>query len=357
MSWIAMSGQGKSWVCPRTFEKGAAQVPPWLLRGSILIEVDLAPASQPETILSYRRAAPMEAAFSMQMLPDGQIALKTKQGETEFVTALTCSHQGRCETVRITLSWDCAAGFGQFAIEQPKLQTVQAIAIPALAPVLLADILALIRRSQPVDLHPDVVFFAVSDDVEPVGPMPSLLGQTPVLTPTGYRPVAGLQCGDTVKTPQDGVVPVLHRVSRVVPAFGSFRPVRLCAPYFGLLQDVVVAPHQALLIRGSEVEYMFGKETVLVPASSLVNGFAAAYEDGLGVVEYHQLLLPAQEPLIAAGAEVQSLYVGRLRRDAAALNQSLLAKVPRNLMPEHASLGLMVLGPFEAITLTEARAA
>ena len=75
-----------------------------------------------------------------------------------------------------------------------------------------------------------------------------------------------------------GVVPVLHKLDRVVPARGSLAPVRLRAPYFGLLDDVIVAPEQRLVIDGSEVEYLFNQEAVLVPARHLVNGFAAMAE-------------------------------------------------------------------------------
>ena len=116
------------------------------------------------------------------------------------------------------------------------------------------------------EMDDDVAFVALSDEIEPLGPMPGLVGSTPVLTPDGYLPVGHLRRGDLVTTESGETVPVLQSISRRVPARGSFQPIRLRAPYFGLRRDIVVAPHQRLVIRGSQVEYMFGKEAVLVPA-------------------------------------------------------------------------------------------
>ncbi|PYG31120.1 Hint domain-containing protein [Pelagimonas varians] len=357
MSWIALSGQGKSWVCPRTFDGSVKLHASLVSRGSIVIETRSGPDDRPHSLLSYARSEPWVGGISIQVLSGGAIGVNVTQGAKVFEAAAKYNPLAQDEAVRVTFSWDCARGFGQIAVERPTGQTVEVTTTTAPPPMLLEDLRNLVQRRHLVSIDPDVAFFAVSDAIEPVGPMPSLLAQVPVLTPTGYRPVADLQCGDTVKTRTSGVVPVLHRVSRVVPALGSFQPVRLRAPYFGLKRDVLVAPHQRLVIGGSDVEYIFGRDAVLVPAMSLVNGFAAAFEDGLQMVEYHQLLLPGNEPVIAAGTELESLYVGQLRRRAGPLRQSLLSQVPRNLVPEHTSTGLKVLGAFEAMTLADARAA
>ncbi|CUH74741.1 Hint domain-containing protein [Tropicibacter naphthalenivorans] len=357
MSWIAISGQGRAWVCPETFGATAAQRDVLMPRGSILIETRLSPDGRPQTLLSYERSHPWKGSISFRAVPGGGIVLVMSQGEDVFHTVLQHAHDARTDVLRVTFSWDSEARFGRIAVERPESDTVVMQDTPAPPPMLLEDIYTLTRRPQLCEMDDDVVFFAVSDEIEPVGPMPSLVTQVPVLTPRGYRPVSDLKCGDTVMTRESGVVPVLARVERRVPALGSFQPVRLRAPYFGLRHDLVVAPHQRLVIGGSEVEYIFGREEVLIPALSLVNGFAAVYEEGVRMVRYHQLVLPGHEPLISASSELESLYVGRLRRRRDELAKTLLGAVPRNLMPEHARAGLKVLRPFEAITLAEARAA
>ncbi len=357
MSWIAISGQGQSWVCPAVFEQTSAPRDLLMARGSVVIETRLSPDGRPQTLLSYERRHPWAGSISFQAVPGGGIVLVMSQGEDVFHTVLAHRPDARTDVLRVTFSWDSEAGFGRIAVERPESDAVMVQTTPPPPPLMIEDIYTLTRRPQLCEMDEDVVFFAVSDEIEPIGPMPLVTGQVPVLTAQGYRRLSTLHTGDTVRTRANGIVPVLRRVSRRVPALGSFQPVRLRAPYFGLQQDLVVAPHQRLVIGGTDVEYIFGREAVLVPAVSLVNGFAAVYESGHLTVRYHDLLLPGHEPFIAAGAELESLYIGRLRRRRAHLAQTLLASCPSNLLPEHARAGLKVLRPFEAITLAEARAA
>jgi hypothetical protein len=54
---------------------------------------------------------------------------------------------------------------------------------------------------------------------------------------------------------------------------------------------------------------------------------------------------------------LETLFVGRMRRNAALVGASVLSDVPRGLIPEHHRAGYQVLRSFEAITLAEARAA
>ncbi|MDA7423784.1 Hint domain-containing protein [Thalassococcus lentus] len=354
MSWIAIAGQERSWVCPKTFSQPNSHLMP---RGSIMIETRLSPDGRPQTLLSYQRQHPWVGSISFRAVPGGGIVLVMTQGSEVFHTVLQHDYDARADVLRITFVWDSERRFGRVALEKPDSDVVMLQDTPPPPPMLTEDIHTLARRPQLIEKDPDVVFFAVSDSVEPVGPMPTLSAQVPVLTSQGYRRIGDLQCGDLVQTRTSGQVPVLQRVSRRLPAFGSFRPVRLRAPYFGLERDMVVSPQQRLVIGGSEVEYIFGRQAVLIPAHSLVNGFAAVHEDNHMTVRYHNLLLPGHEPVIACGAEVESLYIGRLRRRKEMLEQSILANCPKSLLPEHARAGLQTLKSFEAIILAEARAA
>ncbi|MCT4559091.1 MAG: Hint domain-containing protein [Pelagimonas sp.] len=357
MSWIAYSGEGTSWVCPKTFGNTAAKRDILVPRGSIMIETRLSDEGRPQTLLSYERDHPWKGGISVRAVPGGSIILVLCQGEQVFHTVLQHHQDGRADVLRVTFSWDSEDRKGKIAVERPESDEVVVQETPAPPPMLLEDIYTLTCRPQLCEMDPDVLFFAVSDEIEPVGPMASVVGQVPVLTPEGYRPMRDLKCGDHVMTRQNGAVPVLAQISRRVPALGSFKPVRLRAPYFGLRHDLIVAPHQRLVIGGSEVEYIFGRQAVLIPAASLVNGFAAYYEEGVQIVRYHQLLLPRHEPFISADSELESLYVGRLRRRREELKQTVLNDIPARLLPEHARSGLKVLQAFEAITLAEARAA
>ncbi|MCR8548771.1 Hint domain-containing protein [Salipiger sp. P9] len=357
MSWIAIAGEERRWTDEAVFDAALRPRDQLLARGSLLIETRLSAEGRPQTLLSYERSHPWPGALSLQALPGGSIVLVMSQGTEVFHTLLDYPADARTDVLRLTFSWDSTRRWGRLALERPDSDKVAMRVTPPPPPLVLEDIFTMTRRPQLCQTDPDLVFFAVSDEIEPVGPMPSLTGNVPVATSGGYRCLKDLRCGDTVHTRNSGLVPVLHRVSRVVPALGSFRPVRLRAPYLGLKRDVVVAPFQRLVIGGSEVEYTFGREAVLVPALSLVNGFAAVQEEGLLTLRYHNLLLPSHDAFIAAGAALESLYVGRLRRDRDRLSASLLAECRAGLLPEQHRAGYQVLRPFEAITLAEARAA
>lgn len=357
MSWIAYTGEGRSWVCPETFGKTAQQRDVLMSRGSIVIETRLSSDDRPQTLLSYQRVHPWPGALSFRAVPGGAIILVMVQGDDVFHTVLQPKLSARADVLRVTFSWDSEARKGRIVVERPESDEVVIQDTPPPPPLLLDDIYTLARRPQLCEMDADVQFFAVSDEIEPIGPMASVLGPMPVLTPYGYRPIRDLRCGDTVQTGDGQIAPVLARVERRVPGMGSFKPIRIRAPYFGLRHDMIVAPQQRLVVGGSEVEYLFGREAVLIPAASLVNGYTALYECDVHLVSYHQLLLPRHQAFISAGIEMESLYVGRLRRSRDQLRQTLLADVPSGLIPEQAREGFKVLDPFEAITLAEARAA
>ena len=108
---------------------------------------------------------------------------------------------------------------------------------------------------------------------------------------------------------------------------------------------------------GSQVEYMFGREAVLVPAQHLLNDRSALPAQGPAFVTYYHLLLAGHEAIVAAGAPVESFYIGRLRRKPDQFESSVLAGFDRSRLPEHPKPVRPVLMPHEAVTLALSRAA
>ena len=278
------------------------------------------------------------------------------QGQDVIHVTVPGQLPARGEGLRITYAWDAPARWGRLSIEHPQSGFARLAEVAAPKPLPFSD-LGLITRGVDTARGSDIAVFAVSDAPEPIGPMPSLSLDAPVATPDGYRPAGALRRGDLVRGIDGHIQPVLGLVRRTVPARGSFAPVRLRAPYFGLRSDVVVAPDQRLVIAGSDVEYTFGHERVLVPARHLVNGTAALREPCGPTVSYVQPLLPEHGALIVAGTPMESLFLGRLRRKPALLAASLLRDYPRADLPEHVQSGYRVLRPYEAITLAAQRAA
>ncbi|MCK0151674.1 Hint domain-containing protein [Marivita sp. S6314] len=359
MSWFALldCGAREPWVREDVEDVLAKRPKACVPRGSVVLETRLSPDARPQTLISYRRDTRATASFSLMSTPHGSLVLVIAHGDTVVHEVMERGREARTDTLQVTISWDVASGVGRLVVARPETEHVLIRNFAMPHPPLLSDLVALSRPQGLTEVDPDVIFVALSSDIEPVGPMPTLAPSVPLQTAQGPKLAMSLKPGDVVRAADGKLVPVLHTVRRAVPSLGSFRPVRLRAPYFGLTQDVVVSRHQRLLVSGPEVEYLFGREQVLIPASALVNGYAGHFEPAPRFVTYHQILLPHHDTVQTPDAALESLYIGRMRRDKAQLNASVLSDVSRSLLPEHHRAGYQVLRAFEAISLAEARAA
>ncbi len=329
----------------------------WLKRGTILIETRLSAQAQPQTLFSFQRTWPKVGRFSLQALAHGGIVLVDAIGDDVRHATLPFDANGRIDVIRLSYSWDVSTGFATLTLEQPESENIARAQIKDPVGLLEEDLDAAFASGHASNLQEDVLFAAVSNRIEPVGPMPTLTSQVPIRTSCGEVPASDIRRGDMVITESGDTVPVLQVVRRTVPARGTFRPIRLRAPYFNLQRDIVVAPQQRLVMRGSQVEYMFGSEAVLVPARHLVNDSSAFVANGPSTVTYHHLLLPGHQAVLASGCPLESLYVGRMRRKPETLATSILASFDRARLPEHSKPIWPVLKPFEAVTLATMRAA
>ncbi|MEI4262902.1 Hint domain-containing protein [Roseovarius sp. D0-M9] len=360
MGWIGIANHSGGRFNPAGLDK-ALHEPPQSLdgyarAGTILIDTYLSPDARPQTLLSFDRAVPEGGLLSLKVVPTGGIILIDALGGDVRHAVLNHDLDGRSDQVRVRYLWR-DDGPGMLTLKHLASGVVRRAMVPPGHPVALEDLRMLTRFPAHRVMDPDVGFVAVSDEVEPIGAMPGLTATVRIATPRGEVPIARLRRGDTVLTARGEVLPILRVVTQSVPAHGSLRPVRLRAPFFGLTRDIVIAPHQRLVIGGSQVEYMFGTEAALVPARHLVNGSSAYHAQGPDLVTYYHVLLPDHQAIVASGCPVESLYIGRLRRDRAALAASPLGTVDAARLPEHARPIWPVLKPFEARTLAMHRAA
>jgi len=329
-----------------------------LERGSILIEAGVEPVRRPEMLLDIAWTHPWRGRLSIYLVPGGSLALVIAKGDALTHAVLPVAGGDVKKQMRVTWRWDCATGKGSFWSEQPG-QSVMPVWVEVDAPPPLACLPLLLAAKQmtPAFVGPSVDLLAISDELEPVGPVPGLAGGTLVDTPHGPRRADSLGRGDLVSVPGAGAVPILAAIARNVPARGDFAPVRIAAPRFGLMQDVIVAAGQRIVIAGSAVEYLFGRERVLVPARHLIGEGIGRWEAPRRTVTWVQFLLPRQESIQAGGAVLESLHVGRMRRVPRLQEASLLAGYPRASMPDHPVAAWPVLNAFEAVTLAAYRAA
>ncbi|MCV2887326.1 Hint domain-containing protein [Ruegeria aquimaris] len=364
MSWIAVSAPGIDKFSPdgltprqRPAAQGNIAEEDLMVRGTLVFETRLPNANRPRFLLQYERQGAWPFHLSLQAIPGGGLILIVNQGGSVLHQVLNVADSGRLETLRLSYAWDAPARAGWIALEHEEREFPLLVQIDAPSPLRTEDLRALFTEGGHRFVSQDLVCFALSDRIEPVGPMPSLLPDTPIATPTGYRELRNIQRGDTVIAASGDAVPVLHKVSRTVPAFGSTAPLTIRRPYFGLRQNIVVAPSQRLLLSGTEVEYLFGREAVLVSARHLAGGHSVMPARAGLTITYSQLLLPSGEAMVTAGTLAESLYIGRLHRRPLHLAASVLAGCERSRLPDHGRPSHMVLRSFDARILAEARAA
>ena len=364
MTWLALADKSERRFSRRGIGHDRAEHtlhpsdPEYLLaRGSLVLEARVAPDKRPEVLFGYTKSWPDQRSLMLQAIPGGGISLVQVSGENIAHAAIQHAITARTDILRITFAWDAPKGWARLTVERPEAHQVSSRFVPNIRPVALADLRELLLGHDTHTFSPDIIFAALSDKVEPVGPMPSLNPNAMIETPFGYKEAGQLRRGDTVVTRDGEIVPILHRVDRVVPARGSYAPIRLRAPYFGLRDDVLVTPEQRLVIDGSEVEYLFNQEAVLVPARHLVNGFAALKEPAQPTALYTQFILPEHKAVMVAGTALESLYIGRLRRNPEVLKTTLLRNLDRNSLPEHGRPAFKELKWYDAIHLARQRAA
>ncbi|MBE1285469.1 MAG: hypothetical protein GJ676_19305 [Rhodobacteraceae bacterium] len=328
-----------------------------MTEGSFVLETRVPATDRLEPLFVYDQDGEWPLHLALHAIPGGGVSLILDQGACPLHQTVSYSDDGRTETLRVTYSWDALRRWGQLAVERPQDGKVITVPVRSPRPMRVIDAKKLLRSGPGRFVSSHIDFMALSAGIEPIGPMPSLVPSTPIATPDGFKRVADLRRGDLVLTPEQEAVPVLHKVIRTVPARGSFQPIRLRAPFFGLWQDIDVSPSQRLLLSGSEVEYLFGQQAVLLSTRHLT-GTPRAYFPPTGLLAtYVQVILPRHEALNAAGTTTESLFVGRLRRNRDRLERSLLNGIERNLIPEHGRPIHPVLRAFDATILAERRVA
>ncbi len=165
--------------------------------------------------------------------------------------------------------------------------------------------------------------------------MPPWIGlRTPINTINGPVAVGQLRPGDLIVTLDDGPLPLQARHRMDLPGRGSFAPVLLRAPYFGSHADILVSRDQMVLIGGASVEYLFGQEEVLVPASLLMDGRVAHPDERRSLTPCVALDLGRAALITADGCCLLSVPPGLAMTNAG---------LPRSALQDYEALSLMSL--------------
>lgn len=154
------------------------------------------------------------------------------------------------------------------------------------------------------------------DDTPPSTPICFLKGSG-ILTPEGEVPVENLRTGDLVMTADDGPMPIrwISCTRHQWPgASDKFRPILIQRGALGSgrpHRDLAVSPQHRMLLRGNDVEIMFGDREVLAPSKGLVGGKGIRWMKGKRAATYYHILLDRHCILKAEGALTESFYPGR----------------------------------------------
>ena len=350
MSWIAIS-DGRRVL--RTPDVG--DVDRLLSVGTIISEVAFSAEDQTrQTVVRWSRDDKWQRDFHISLGPLGDILVEHRQAGAKSYAFMKFPKPDPGAELRITLSWHAPERLGLLTVENLATEDFTQKVYEKPHPWLKGDVAALIGNGTARQFDPSVTLFAVSDAIEPVGLARGFAAGTLVDTPNRQKPVEDLQAGDIVQTSEHGMQPIRRIASFEVPSAGRFAPIELTAPFFGLENDLSVAPNHRLLVSGADAEYLFGTDEVLVEAHYLARMAAPLEPSRPATIRYVHVLMDAHVCLSVGGAWGESLYLGNLADDPKRLRTSPLANVPPNELPRHTRIAGPQLKGYEAIVLVSA---
>lgn len=323
-----------------------------LPQGSMMLELRFNIESNSEqTLIAYRRRRDWLRQVTLTLNSSGVLSLHIRQGRNRSQADLHFPAPTRDSRMRITYSWNAPVRAGLLTVELLDEGRMFQTGVFAPVPLPPEDVRVMIRNGRHTELAPVLTYLAFSDAVEPVGFGSGLVTGTRLETPDGPRRIESLRLGDMVTTATSGAQPIRWIGKRDVPTLGAFRPVKLRAPYFGLTDDIALAPEHRVRLDLAEVEYLFGANEILMPALHLVDGKRARRLGRPRIVTYYQILLDVHDCLLHEGVWSESLYVGTIARQPDVARTTILAEMPPTAIPEHRSFASHRLNEYEARSL------
>lgn len=160
----------------------------------------------------------------------------------------------------------------------------------------------------------------IATEDDPLTEQPSgvvnLAEGTRVRTPSGECAVEELREGSVVLTREHGGQPVLWVGQRQLSAARMMadpktKPIRLRAGAIRSGQpdsDMLVSPHQQILVSGARAKKLIGQNEVLASAADLVDGSLISTDRMASEVSFYQVLLGRHEVIWANGVPVESQH-------------------------------------------------
>ncbi len=357
MSWIALRDRqgialwpdGATPPGPKLFADPGPLAP----RGTLMIEVLPGELKGERLVLDavFRQAWP--GGLRLSLGPGNRVNFRMWQSNRQIDYSLRTGPLAPRRGLILHYAWDAPARRATLCAYVPGQEAMALMEFSGPIPLFFNDIAVLM---DPAACHtaPEVRFIALSDMVEPVGPVPGFAPGAAVLTPSGEVPIEKIRVGSLVTTSDGHSAQVRWAGSMLVPSRGSLRPMLLRAPYRGLNTDVTLAQHQRLALAGSTVEYLFNKERVAFAAGYLRDDRTAILPATSRFVRYHQILIDRPAFIVVAGMAAEPLDLTPMLRDRGLWAHTILRDLPAALVPRQRRPDLTVLNDYEALMLAQA---
>ncbi len=362
MSWISLRETGEALFQGAGLGRppaGVVDMTAILPTGSLLMEFAISPdgLGKPITLLHHKSTHPWASGLSIRLMPDGTLLFSHQQGAQITKTRLATGLVSRCDKVTLLYTWDAPARRGLLSVDVPDSGVTACTEISEPMPLSVRDVVCLSGSVDKSYATPLLEFLAFADHVMPHGPMPTLKAETLLPTPTGMVKASDLRQGDLIVA-EDGKTAQLRWAGSVtVPARGRFAPVIARAPFYGALRDVAMSPDQRIQMRGVEVEYLFGTERVAVKAGDLPDQVIHCPKPQTYLQTYYQFVLDRSVAVSVDGMILEDLDHSALLTSQTLRDHSVLANIPREVLPTDQRHDVQMLRGFETMTLCNLKAA
>lgn len=297
--------QHDDWLALSDRADRAPDTPAVLQQGHFLLEFRL-PVLDP-TVLIQVQAQGGTRAFSVFFDPIGGLSLLQRDGAQIRRHLLPGPMAQRQGIARASFGFDVALRTWNMTFDLPDEGAPQTVHGTDPLPLHVPDIHALCTDAPGSKRHAATLWFGLTHRTAGLPDRAPWIGlNTPIDTKRGPVRAGLLRPGDLIATVEDGFQPLLNARRRTFPSRGTFAPVVLRSPFFGLNGDILVSSDQLVLISGASVEYLYGEEEALISAASLCDGHVAAKDERRAVTDCVALDLGAPFLITADGCCLMS---------------------------------------------------
>jgi len=263
--WIALSDRRDAAV---------ATASGMMERGTFVLEFTL-PLREGGVMVDFQADEGWSRTFSIFADPEAGVAILHRQGDSLHRPFLPGPLPRADGTARLSYRFDAPRRRWRMQLDVLGQETVLRSEGTNPLPLRLDDLLQLCAGHSGAERHPSVLWFGAATGAELPDTAPWIGLSSMVDTLSGPVAAGALRPGDEVLTVDDGPLPVLRVTRRDLPSCGFFAPVLLRAPFFGRMRDLLVSADQLVGLSGTQVEYHFGEDEVLIAASALIDGRSA----------------------------------------------------------------------------------